>query len=124
MTGKRNRQAGHKFELDVRNMLIEAGYPHVVSSRSASRLRDAQKIDLVNADEFTQGRLPFNIQCKNTCGGVNYHKLLDELPKDGQMNVIAHNRTVKTAGGKFVTKGQYAILPLEAFIKLINKTDA
>lgn len=116
----RNRQAGHKWERDLAKMFRNLNYPHVVTTRSESKSRDNQGIDLMNKDERKNGQFPFNVQAKCTTRTLNYPKLLDELPKEeGIINVVLHRHTAK-AETKFMVTGEYAILTLEDFIKLIK----
>lgn len=107
--GKRNKAAGHKYELDVIKSLIPI-LPNAVSSRSANRMRDGQKIDICHADEILHGRVPYNIQCKSVTGGVQYLKLHKEIPLvPGVMNVVMHRYTVKK-GTQFHQVGEFAIM--------------
>lgn len=122
----RNRTAGHNYERECVLLLKEAGFPHVVSTRSESVSRDAQGIDIMNKDEGTNGRLPYNIQCKNYCQPVKYHEILTGMPQSlGVTNVIfsklTSNKGKKGKTSKFVTKGHYAILSQSAFIALIKR---
>ena len=121
----RNRKAGHKFELDVRNAFRDIGYPHLVSTRSESRSRDAQKVDLINKDERINGRFPFNVQCKNTTRRTEYNLLLKEMPTDKQaMNVIVHKMTSNTGKankkGQFSKLGIYAVVNFDDFLRLVE----
>lgn len=121
--GKRNRNAGHSFELEMADALRKAGFPNVVTSRSENRSRDAQKIDLVNKDEAKNGRLPYNVQCKNSVGKLSYQKLLSELPKnEGIINVLLHKQTEK-ATTRFITRDKFAILYLNDFFKMVELLD-
>jgi hypothetical protein len=126
MSGSRNRRAGHGFELTIKNIFISLGFPHVVTCRSESRSRDGEGIDLINKDEATNGRLPFNVQCKNSNRIPKYDELLNRIPKTpGVINVILHkftcNKGNKNSTGKFVTKGHYAILEMDDFLKLVEE---
>lgn len=119
----RNRNAGHKFERDVAKLLRDIGFEHVVSTRSESRGRDNQGIDLMNKDELVNGRLPYNIQCKSMAERVPYFQLLRDLPAGtGSINVVFHQFTEKR-GSKFHPKGHYAILNMEEFLKLIKELE-
>lgn len=120
LNGKRNRQSGHKWERDVAKVFRDLGYTHVVTTRSESRSRDAQKIDLINKDEATNGRLPFNIQAKCSNTHVKYAKLLSEMPtNEGVMNIVLHRQTEKK-DIRFFTKRHYAIMFMEDFLELIK----
>lgn len=120
--GNRNRNAGHGWERTCKRILIDIGFPYVVTSRSENRKRDADKIDLMNTDEFENGVLPYSIQCKTLSTTAPYPKLLAEM-KDlkGTMKVVMHRQTKKSGGGKFMETGTYACLYLNDFIKLIEE---
>ncbi len=119
--GKRNRAAGHGWERLIVQTLRDIGFPHVVTSRSESRSRDNQKIDIVNKDELKNGRLPYNIQAKNMVGTVKYPITLSELPKDANIiNVIFHRQTKKN-GNRFNHVDDFAILYLKDFIELMRE---
>jgi hypothetical protein len=121
VSGKRNRAAGHKFERECVKLLREIGFTDVVSSRSANRARDAQKIDLVNQDEIKSGRLPWAIQCKNVKGHLKYAPVLAEMPDETNITkVVFHNQTEKVKD-RFVTKNQFAILYLPDFIHIMHR---
>lgn len=70
-----NRTAGHGYELLVRDIFRNIGFAFVTTCRSESRTRDNQKIDLINEDEATNGRFPYNVQCKSVTGHVPYHNI-------------------------------------------------
>lgn len=118
-SGPRNRSAGHAFELQIVNLLREIGFPHVCSTRSESRSRDGQKIDIMNKNEGKHGRLPYNLQCKNVAGTLKYAKVLSELPDGDEINVVLHNQTERR-GTRFMTKGQYAFMHLAGFFRLVQ----
>ncbi len=63
--------------------MLSLGFKDVETSRNASRMMDAKKVDLVG--------LPFHVQCKHTLGGVNYIGLLKEMPAN-LPNVIFHSK--------------------------------
>lgn len=116
--GKRNRSAGHGFELECVNALRKIGFEHVVTSRAESRSRDNQGIDLVNREEGTNGRLPYNVQCKSYTGKIAYQKVLSTIPKiPNVINVLLHRQTEKAAKN-FIVRDKFAILYLEDFYKM------
>lgn len=119
--GKRNRSAGHDFERRVAEILRAVGFPYVVTSRSESKSRDDKGIDLMNKEEGVHGRLPYNIQCKNVKGSVNYARILESIPKEpGIVNVVFHKFTEKRgAGVNFHPRGHFAILDMHDFIEMI-----
>lgn len=119
--GAGNRLAGHNLERTVAARMREAGFIHTVSSRSESRSRDNDKVDLINKNEILNGRLPYNISCKNAVKYVKYGTLLKEMPKDsGAMNVIIHKLTERK-GNKFHPVGHYAIMDMEDFMKMTER---
>lgn len=124
MNGKRNRRAGHGWERQLAELFREIGFPHVVTSRSESRSRDAQKVDLINKDELINGRFPFNVQAKTTTNHVKYAKLLDEMPIiEGVTNIVIHKQTQKT-GTRFLPIGEFVIMKLSDFKQLIIHGDS
>lgn len=119
----RNRRAGHGYELLCRDLFRKIGFEHVVTSRSESRSRDDQKVDLINRDEYKNGRLPYNVQCKNVSRRIEYEKLLAELPQtEGVINVILHKMTTNKGrnnrSGVFVPVGTYALMSKRDFLRM------
>jgi hypothetical protein len=120
----RNRSVGHSWERDTVKLLREI-FPNIATSRACNRLRDSQKVDLVNADESVHGRLPYNFQCKCLTGNVDLEKLLKELPVIPQItNVILHRKTKKivTKSKKAIFKvtGEYVYMDFEAFVNILR----
>jgi Holliday junction resolvase len=116
----RNRTAGHDFEREIVTALKKCGFPHAATSRITNRLRDAEKIDIVNTDELRNGRLPYNIQCKNTSGPISYTTLLEEIELiEGITNVVLHKKTEK-AVSNFMPRGKFAFLHLRDFLKMVE----
>lgn len=108
----RNRTAGHNWELECQKLLLPF-FPNTLTSRNESRTLDAQKVDLTHTD-------PFYFQCKTLATKADYHKLLNEMPQTDNINVVLH-RLTKKANTRFVKQGDYAILKLEDFIKLLKQ---
>lgn len=119
--GKRNRNAGSGWERELAQLFRSIGYPHVITTRQGSRLRDSQKIDLMNSDESEHGRLPYNVQAKNVKGHLQYAKVIGELPDNpGITNVVLHKQTAKVKN-RFICTGKYAILHMDNFIEMVKK---
>lgn len=122
--GKRNLSAGKSFEQMLVRELTTI-YPDIATSRACNRHRDNQKVDLCNKNEPKNGRLPYNIQCKNTTGGVNYLQLHGLMPQDtpGIGNIIVHNYTLRKdlANGesRFETAGVFAIMQYRDMQRLL-----
>lgn len=99
--------------------LLKTIFPNLTTARNESRARDNEKIDLINRDEVINGLLPIEFQCKTTCKGVNYSSILDSMP--GRVfKCILHRQTIKS-NKNFLSKGEYAILPMEDFLKILKK---
>lgn len=119
--GKRNRSAGNGWERELADLFRKLGFPHIVTTRSESRSRDAQKIDLMNKDERVNGRFPYNVQAKNVTGHLKYGKVMAEMATTpGVINVILHKQTEKT-GERFILKDKFAILKMDDFINIVKK---
>lgn len=122
--GKRNLAAGKSFEQMIVRELTPI-YPDISTSRLCNRYRDNQKVDLCNKNEQKNGRLPYNIQCKNTTGGVNYLQLHGLMPQDtpGIGNVIVHNYTLRkdlaNGDSRFETAGTFAIMQYRDMQRLL-----
>lgn len=121
--GKRNRVQGQKFERDIAKYFRDIGYPHVVTTRSESRSRDNQKVDLINKDEYKNGRFEFNVQLKNTTIRPAYPALLAEMPQiDGVKNIVIHKQTERNdESGRFLPIGKYTILYLDDFMEMVKR---
>lgn len=115
-----NRTKGHKYERKLAKQLRENGFPHVVTSRSESKSRDDAKVDLMNKDEWENGRLPFNPQLKSVSRILDYPEILNEMPDiEGIENVIFHEYTQKK-GKVFRVQGNYAICSTDFMLELLN----
>jgi len=88
MTGKGARNKGLNYERKIRREFIDLGFTNCTTSRYESKKVDDSKVDLCNTD-------PFNIQCKAVEKGINYNKLLSEMPKDENYNIILHKKDRK-----------------------------
>lgn len=104
----RNRDAGHKFELDILSKLKDL-FPGILTSRNESRTKDAQKIDFCNTDAYQ-----FQAKLTKNFPGVD---ILDQMPEG--KNIIIWGKTEK-AKTNFVKKGEYVIMKFETFKELIK----
>jgi len=104
----RNKSAGSRWELDIVHILKEMGY-EAVTSRQESRSADARGIDIITD-------YPYNIQCKSMRNQPNFHSLLTETDAE----VVFFRKTEKK-GTRFYAQGEYAVIPLEEFLKLTSK---
>jgi len=107
MSSKRNRRAGHSYERDVVKRLREMGWD-VHTSRYASRLLDDSGVDIA-------GDFPYGIQCKATQLTPQVQDLLTTTAAD----VIFWRKMVKK-GKNFYNSGEYAMMDVEMFYKLIE----
>lgn len=83
--GRSARQKGHSFELQIRDFFKDLGYDKCVSSRSESKNKDDQGIDLCYTG-------PFNVQCKAVENLGSMHRVLSEMPQDSNYNIVFHKR--------------------------------
>lgn len=116
MAGSRNRTAGHNLERWCVNLFKTLGlFPEAVSSRSESKRRDDQKVDIMYTGIF-------NFQCKNVATRINYVEVLSEMPvESGRINVIIEKKTKKSTSGRFIEEGKYAHLKLDDLIIILTK---
>lgn len=114
------RRKGHNYELRIINELKELGYKGVVSTRSASRLMDAQKIDIIDQNE----ELPIYIQCKCTQNTPDFLEIKKSVTTYDKPFVIFWNKQVLKDGNKNMNSlGEMVILSKEDFYDLcIKKT--
>jgi len=87
-SGKTARRKGHDYERKIRKEFIELGYIDCNTSRYESLKLDAQKVDLTNTGIFY-------VQCKAVERGINYHKLLESMPKSKKINSVFHKKDRK-----------------------------
>ncbi len=121
MASNRNRSAGHGLERLVVNLLKKIGFVNAVTTRSESKRRDDLGVDIMNHSEITNGRLPYNIQCKCTKDRPQYDIILNEMPKDtGVKNVIIHKYVIRQ-GSKFNSRGIYAIMNMDDFLSMVEE---
>ena len=97
------KNKGSSYERKIRLELREMGWDKCETSRFANRERDNELVDLVNTE-------PFNFQLKATERSPSYHTLLNDMPKDGNINAVIHKRN---------RQGEVVVLMKEDFYKLI-----
>jgi DNA-directed RNA polymerase subunit F len=109
--GKKARRKGHNFELTIVKYFKELGYPKAMTTRLASRIMDAAKLDVCN--------VPLNVQCKAVEDKINYTTLTEEIKQKivelvpdrvDHPIVIFHKRQRKTV----------VVMTVEEFAKLIK----
>lgn len=106
--GTRNKREGGRWELEICQRLKDMGY-EAVTSRSESRRADAAGIDII-------GSFPFKIQAKSMQNTPSIHDILTTT----EAEVIFWKKTEKR-GKKFFKVGEYAMMPLQDFLSIINK---
>lgn len=116
--GIRNRTSGHNWERDCVSILKPI-FPHVTTSRNESRSRDNYKIDLMNHDEYSNGMLPYEFQCKNLSKLVKYDEVLNSMP--GKFPKVILHRHTERRGTRFYEIGKYAIMEMDDLIKILNQ---
>ena len=76
--GKRNREAGHRYERKWAKEFRDLGFTYCKTSRQASRLLDDCGVDLAF--------IPFLFQCKNVKANINYGKLITDIETKTKAN--------------------------------------
>jgi hypothetical protein len=98
------RVKGHKYELDIRDWFRELGWTKSVSSRSESKNKDDQGIDLCYTD-------PFSIQAKAVEKLGSLHDILAKMPQDQNYNIVFHKKN---------RKGTIVAMTIEDFKELLE----
>lgn len=98
-----NRTAGHSYERELAERFRQAGFVDCVTSRSESKRRDDQGVDLCYTG-------PVNVQAKRWKSAPSYHEVLKGMPEEsGQVNVIFHKRP---------RKGEVVVMSAEDFMEI------
>lgn len=98
------RKKGHTYELVIRDWFRDLGWSRAVSSRSESKNKDDQGIDLCYTD-------PFNVQAKAVEKLGSIHDVLAKMPKDNY-NLVFHKRN---------RKGTIVAMTIEDFKEIVEK---
>jgi len=110
VNGKANRRKGHDFERKWAKTFRDLGYTYCKTSRLASKLLDDSKVDLAF--------IPFNVQCKNVQGSINYIEEINKVeehlcknfpPEDPQHNhpiIVIHRKGPKPEEELVVMRGE------------------
>lgn len=98
------RKKGHTYELVIRDWFRDLGWSRAVSSRSESKNKDDQGIDLCFTD-------PFNVQAKAVEKLGSIHDVLAKMPKDNY-NLVFHKRN---------RKGTIVAMTIEDFKEILQK---
>lgn len=99
-----SRQKGATYELQIRDWFRELGWTECVSSRSESKRKDDQGIDLCYTD-------PFNCQMKAVEKLGSIHDILAKMPKDKNYNLVFHKKN---------RKGTIVAMTLEDFKEIVQ----
>lgn len=110
--GQKNRRKGNSFELKVIHDLNDIGF-NVVSSRSESKNKDNNKIDVFD----TIGTLPTNLQIKYCNTTPNYFSIRDMCTDKTMPFSIIWKKS--TNNGKN-SPGIIAMIPYEFFLDLMK----
>lgn len=86
--GRSARIKGHTFERDMAQWFRDLGWDKCVTSRSESKSKDDQGIDLCYTD-------PYNVQLKAVEKLGSLHDVLAKMPSDSNFNVVFHKRNRK-----------------------------
>lgn len=99
------RKKGCAYELQIRDFFRDLGWAKAVSSRSESKNKDDQGIDLCFTD-------PFNIQTKAVEKLGSLHDVLSKMPNDSNYNLVFHKRN---------RKGTVVAMTIEDFKELLQQ---
>jgi predicted SprT family Zn-dependent metalloprotease len=84
-------------------------------------------VDFCNKEEAVHGRMVDDIQAKTTVNSLSIHDLIENMKQhdvlDERRPVIFWRQTGKSAGGKFMVKGHFAISVLEDHVKLLQHNE-
>jgi hypothetical protein len=97
------RKKGHGYELQIRDWFKELGWTECVSSRSESKRKDDQGIDLCYTD-------PFHVQAKAVEKLGSLHDILAKMPKNNY-NLVFHKRN---------RKGTIVAMTIEDFKEILD----
>ena len=115
---KSQRAKGHRFETKVALQFRLAGYPHAVTTRAESKAMDDALVDITEVGDWRP-------QCKSTKVAPNMHKLLGEMPQEGDrfgggINVVLHHRNNE---GVTVTMGEKDFFKIVQRLRNIEEAD-
>jgi hypothetical protein len=99
-----SRHKGNNYELQIRDWFRELGWDKAVSSRSESKNKDDQGIDLCYTD-------PFHVQAKAVEKLGSIHDILAKMPKNNY-NLVFHKRN---------RKGTIVAMTIEDFKEILQK---
>ena len=110
-----SKNKGSAYERKIAKELRELGFIGVVTSRSESKSKDDDKIDLIDKD----GYLPIEIQLKSTQVTPSYFKIREESSVDNKKFVIIWAKQEKKETN-ICTVGECAIISKELLYELIK----
>lgn len=115
---RRNKQAGSEHEREEMNR-YKRYFHDVVTTRFANQSRDGDGIDLCNEREDKFGRLPIEASCKTSVGSIPYIAILKGLEAPG-IKVVHFKKMGKSEEGKFMPKGEYAIMYRQGYEQFLQ----
>lgn len=116
--GRRNRNAGKAWELEIIKILKEFElYPHACSTRSESRTLDGCGIDVMNRNEGVNGLMQDSIQAKTEARTVPYPKLLDRIRQAGRSHPVVFHKQTSRSGTKFMERDRFAISYMDTYLQ-------
>ena len=110
---KKSKNKGAAFETDVINNLKELGYTECCRAAGESKKLDNNKIDIADPT----GKLPVNIQCKNTQNLPNYFTIRDACTDKSKPFCLMWK---KAAEGGSNSLGTVAVIPIDFFYELLK----
>lgn len=109
----KNRTKGNSLERAVVNDLKNIGFIGCVTSRSESKNKDNNKIDIID----TNNDLPTNIQVKYLCNCPNYFTISSECTDKSKPFSIVWKKSTKDGSN---SPGTIAMIPYSYFLDLLK----
>jgi hypothetical protein len=98
------RNKGNGYERSIAKWFRKKGFNKCITSRYGSKLKDDEKVDLLNTGVFS-------VQAKAKESGIYPHTELTLMPKDTNYNLLFHKRN---------RKGTVVSMTLEDFGELLD----
>lgn len=82
----KNRDKGHRYERELRQEFIEAGFTECQTARYASKMVDDSGVDFVGLGDL-------NVQAKYYDSPLDYWRTLDKMPINWNASVVFHKKS-------------------------------
>ena len=110
---RRSKNKGNGWETEIISNLKAIGFTDCVRSAGESKFADNNKIDILDRS----GKLPINIQAKNTQNLPNYFEIRDACTDKTKPMILCWK---KAAANGHNSPGSVAIVPIDFFYELLS----